>query len=189
MLKEIIRKVAKIDGWFNHREMTQVYDFVRNLPKDGLIVELGTWKGRSTLFFRLANPDIKIITIDACEKFWSSPAPAEEITPGIVELGNIEYIQKYTSEVVKDFDKEIDFMFIDHEHTFNGVTKALFRWADFVKVGGYILFHDSHSKKEFPHNGVFPAVNEWLEDNDDWEEVPLTGVAMQLIKRNDIIKP
>ena len=187
MLKEIIQKVDKIDGWFNHKEMTQVYDFVRNLPKDGLIVELGTWKGRSTLFFRLANPDIKIITIDACEKFWSSPAPAEEITPGILELGNIKYIQKYTSEVAIGFKKKIDFMFIDHEHTFNGVTKALFRWTGFVKVGGYILFHDSH--KEPPHDSVFRAVNKWVDENEDWEEIPLTDVAMQLIRRNDIIKP
>jgi len=63
-LEEIIKQVDKIEGWFYPSQMTTLYPIIKDLDSNGLIVEIGTYYGRSTRFFSLANPGVKIVTID-----------------------------------------------------------------------------------------------------------------------------
>jgi len=40
-------------------------------------------------------------------------------------------------------NKEIDFLFIDGDHSINGSAKDLELWAPLVKIGGYMALHDT----------------------------------------------
>jgi cephalosporin hydroxylase len=53
---------------------------------------------------------------------------------------------------VKDIlnGRKVDFLFIDGDHTEEGVTKDFYLYKDFVKDGGWIAFHDIKST-EFHH--------------------------------------
>lgn len=170
-MRQIFDQVNQIDGWFSDAEMLSVFDVVSKLPKDSLLVELGTWKGRSTLFFRLANPNIDIVTIDECVKFWTSPAPAAEIDPKVLSYPRITYIKSNTSDVAKKFNDPIDFVFVDTIHTYDGVNNDIKDWSDKVKVGGYMLFHDCHRTQD--DTGLYKGLTEWLKASPDWVEVPL----------------
>lgn len=177
--QEILIEVNKIYGWFSTAEMNVVYNYVKSLKDDSLLVELGTYKGRSTLFFSLTNPKIQIITIDEVKKFWKQDLPAESIDPYVVERGkNIQYIIDNTSNVAKNFNRPIDFLFIDTLHTFDGVTRDLDDWAHFISEGGYILFHDYSDG----HRGVIEGVEAWFKDKPEWEHINLS-VPMHLVRK------
>lgn len=143
-LFEIKQKVSTIRGWFSGEEMDAVYGVVKLLKPGSLFVELGTYCGRSTLFFALANQDIDIITIDENDKFWGDEdIPVGKLDEGVADLPNVEQFLGNFSIFVDDFeDQTIDFLFVDGLHTAEGVRKDLDEWVKKIAPGGYILFHD-----------------------------------------------
>lgn len=178
--QEIKNEVNKINGWFSSNEMDCLYPYVKALPEGSTLVELGTYKGRSTLFFRLSNPKIKITTIDECVKFWEDNIPVEHIDPFVLDLGNINYIIENTHHAVKHFSGEISFLFIDSLHTFEGVQQDIKEWANFVQKGGYIVLHDYYTN-EVSH-GLKDGAQSILGALGDWEEITLS-VPVGLFRR------
>lgn len=67
------------------------------------------------------------------------------------------------------WDKEIDVLLIDGDHSYEGVKADYERWMPFVKEGGLILMHDVL----WAHKGVIKFF---------WDEVMLPKVALPLSK-------
>ncbi len=74
------------------------------------------------------------------------------------------------------WDKEIDVLFIDGDHTYEGVKKDFEKFEPFVKEGGLILMHDVTHR----HFGV----------RDYWKEItypkvnlPLNGVGFGIVQK------
>lgn len=59
-------------------------------------------------------------------------------------------------------DNSLDIVFIDAEHTFDGVSNDLKIWSQKVKTNGIISGHD-YNHPNFP--GVKLAVDQWVKDN------------------------
>jgi len=64
------------------------------------------------------------------------------------------------------FDSEIGLLFIDGDHSYNGV-KIDLRWIEFVKKDGVILFHDYYENPAVNFAGVAKAIDEYLQNNRD----------------------
>jgi hypothetical protein len=84
----------------------------------------------------------------------------------------VKTVRKYSFEAVKDFpDEYFDFMFIDGDHTYDGITKDLADWYPKMKVGGTFLGHDYLNRVVRAKNGqiikfgVVEAVNEFVKKN------------------------
>lgn len=61
------------------------------------------------------------------------------------------YDPKSVNEVIRILGgRKVDFLFIDGDHTEEGVTKDFFLYKEFVKEGGWIAFHDIKAT-EFHH--------------------------------------
>jgi len=89
-LTQIIEKVNKVKGHFRDDQMTFLYPFVKRLNPKGLLVEIGTYRGKSAKFYSLANPEIKILTIDLV--FFKHPRHESEgvyIDEKVLKNGNI----------------------------------------------------------------------------------------------------
>lgn len=56
-------------------------------------------------------------------------------------IPNIHFLKGSSLEV--PWDKEIDILYLDSDHTYGHVMKELIRFAPFVKVGGAILMNDT----------------------------------------------
>ena len=52
-LHDIERMVEKMDGWLSFTEGSFLYNATRNMKGRGTVVEIGSWKGKSTIW--LAN--------------------------------------------------------------------------------------------------------------------------------------
>lgn len=156
-LQEIIDECNKTEGWFGDSQMEFLYPYIKNLKKGSLLVELGTYHGKSTKFFRLSNPHIEIITIDLCRRNNKVDVPSH-IDDDVLLLGNIRQIIGDSSKLGEDFVGNIDFLFIDADHSYRSVKKDLDAWGGYVT--GDIACHDYD--KGFP--GLMRAVDEYSKD-------------------------
>jgi len=69
----------------------------------------------------------------------------------------------FSTEVYKDFpQKSIDCIFIDGDHTFEGVSADIRNWAPIIKPRGYMFFDDV--SKQFP--GTVKAIHHFVNRNE-----------------------
>ena len=131
-------------------EITDLCKFVHESnPKK--MVEIGSASGGTLfLFSHVANPD-KIISIDLPAgsfgggyPFWKIPLFRSLAKKNVIQLISSNSHQKETLEKVKTLlkDSEIDFLFIDGDHTYQGVKQDFQMYSPLVRKGGIVAFHD-----------------------------------------------
>ena len=96
---------------------------------------------------------------------------AELIGIDIEEQGKPpSYLGENTTFIIADsssvkLDTPIHVLFVDGDHTYDGVMADIQNWVNRVVKGGYIAFHDygHYGKRGFEHvYGVKLAVDEWM---------------------------
>lgn len=148
-------EICKIDGWFS-REDTKFLGTYANKVK-GLIVEIGSYKGRTTKLLSLASPESKIITIDSFKM--GGMRTKKALLKNIKGL-NVVSVEGKSEEIGKIWNYPIDLLFIDGNHGQTAVEKDIELFVPHVKKGGYVLFHD-YLAREY---GVGEAVNKNFEN-------------------------
>ena len=145
----------KIQGFFN---FDNIYSDMVRMHSDGAVfVEIGAWKGRSSIYMaeeiQHSGKKISFYTVDTFLGTEDEHETEEEIKNGTLYetyLKNIEpvkdiikTIHKDSKDAYADFaDESIDFLFIDGDHTYKGMLKDLQLWHPKVKKGGIIGGHD-----------------------------------------------
>ena len=159
--------VNDVQGWFGEGEMNCLRPYVQAIPEKGLLVEIGTFHGKSTLFFHQTNPNIYVLTNDICSQEGIGTQEnqtsigtiiPEHIDYAVVNEGNIFQVRGSSHDVVKTFNWPIDFLFIDSKHSHTDTLDTLNEWARFVKPGHYIGMHDYGTA--FP--GVESGIREYM---------------------------
>ena len=157
-LPKILMPFHTIDGWLSENEAIGLYTVVRKLPKNATIVEIGSWKGKSTFCLAAALKDGKIIAIDpfnadaghdegSKEEYLQKKGPEDLLltfrknmeSRGVMD--RIVIKQGFSSEFQKETGA-IDFLFIDGDHSIEGCKEDFDMYAPKLKPGGYIAFHD-----------------------------------------------
>lgn len=136
-LQEIIEKVEKIPGWFFPVQMEFLYPYAQKAKN---VFEIGTYAGKSTLFWALANPEANIITTDTCIGVPSNGIPGVAIMPEVVQAGKIIALKEDSHELVKRYNAPIDLIFIDGSHKYADVCQDITDWLP--KVNGIMVCHD-----------------------------------------------
>jgi cephalosporin hydroxylase len=156
-----MNELNQIQGWFGDPEIDVLTPYVTGLT--GLLVEIGSFHGKSTLFFRLANPNIQILTIDVCNETGilkehddGTIVIPDSIDKEVLAYGNIFQVKGNSHDVVKRFNWKIDFLFLDALHSYQDTLDGLNEWKRFIKPGHYIACHDYATA--FP--GVIHAVKD-----------------------------
>lgn len=135
-----------------YSEIFQLCEKVATLrPKT--ILEIGTAQGGSLfLFSKLADPNAMIISIDLPQgdfgggydeyksDFYRSFATGNQR----MHLFRADSHSEETLKKVKDVlgERKIDFMFIDGDHTYNGVKTDFYLYSSLVSTTGLIGLHD-----------------------------------------------
>lgn len=136
-LFEVIERVNKIPGWFYENQMTFLYPYAQKAEN---ILEIGTYAGKSTLFWALCNPDARIITTDTCIGVPANGITGLSILPQVVAQGQIVALKENSHELAKRFNQPIDLLFIDGGHEYAAVCQDITDWLP--KVKGIIVMHD-----------------------------------------------
>lgn len=113
---------------------------VANATKHGA-VEIGRYFGGSTLVLAQSVPEHVIV-----HSFDIEPQDDETLAGFIDKYGyqNVNlYLHDSTDSGPSRFI-DYDLLFIDGDHTYDGVYKDLEAWYDNLMVGGHVLFHDCY---------------------------------------------
>jgi glycosyltransferase involved in cell wall biosynthesis len=162
------------EPWFSYPNLyTQ---FVNETPNGGTIVEVGSWKGKSTAYLGVevinSGKDIRVYAVDT----WLG-SPNEDVhqnDPAVVSgtlfnmfVDNMAPINSQKKvvwplradsiEAAKEFeDGSVDCIFIDASHDYENVKKDITAWLPKVKPGGILAGHD------WSWHGVSKAASELL---------------------------
>ena len=143
-------------------ELYTLHSIAKKLSNGSICVEIGSYIGASSYFIAkgLKNKS-KLYCIDA----WQNDAMSEGKWDTFQEFCSntntvssiITPIREYSYNAVEYVKEPIDFIFIDGDHSYDGVKRDLLDWIPKVKSGGTIAMHDIGW-----NCGVTPAINDFL---------------------------
>jgi hypothetical protein len=143
---------------------------IESLPKGGVIAEVGTQTGRfADHLFKTARPT-KLHLFDLSLEWFDSSVLVEPIRNGSVEI----HLGDSATELGKFPLEHFDWLYIDGDHSYEGVKRDIAQATRTVKRNGLLVFNDYTvwSPLEVCNYGVLKAVNE-LVNSGEWEFVYL----------------
>lgn len=155
----------EIVGWSH--DILPFYDRVaRECQADASLVEVGVCHGRSLVYLaerlgELGKLSVRLTGVDSwvgglwphqIEHTLRMLPPDHAAHAAILQRGD-----GVESAVLFD-DQSLDMVFIDSDHSYEGMVRHLEAWPSKVKSGGIVAGHD-YDPSAWP--GVFRAVNEW----------------------------
>lgn len=141
---------AKVDGWMSMDELLALYTIARSLPDHGVIVEIGTWVGRTAIVLASAirKQTFCVDSFDCSgndQAYNRGPkfAPLEQWKVNMAQAGVTPIPLVGTSEkAVQTWTSPIDMLLIDGDHSYEAVSHDFHEWTPFLKEGGVLVLDD-----------------------------------------------
>jgi len=171
MIKKIISQLIlirfigykKINGWLSQNEAIGLYNIAKLLPKKSIVVEIGSWQGKSTFCILSGLNSGTVYAIDPFNASAGTDIQSEneyiEKAKDIdllttfkrnvkrhIRAGKVEIKQGYSNQFHNEFE-QINFLFIDGDHSIKGCTEDYNLYAHKVVKGGFIAFHDYYEDR------------------------------------------
>ncbi len=166
-----------------HQKKEELIEFINEIKKNKpkIILEIGTSEGGTLFFFsKFASLDAKIITIDLpIVRDYASYSPAKIPFYKLYRLRHqkIHFIRKdsHKSSTVKKIKKilkqnRVDLLFIDGDHSYEGVKNDFEAYVSLVAKNGIIAFHDIVKHLPDSNCKVFNFWNE-IKGNYEYKEI------------------
>ncbi|OGY63535.1 MAG: hypothetical protein A3I89_02145 [Candidatus Harrisonbacteria bacterium RIFCSPLOWO2_02_FULL_41_11] len=155
--ENVEQKIEGIDGWLSDIENHFLYSTAKNCANKGVIVEIGSWKGRSTICLALGSKEGKQVKVYAIDPHTGSPdhqRPGQKIwtfnefTNNIRAAGAASLVIPVIStaeDAVKNWNLPIEFIFIDANYHDHELTKNLIiNWSKHLIRGGTIALNSTN---------------------------------------------
>jgi len=135
--------------------------------------EIGVASGYYSAILCQKNPKLKLYCIDPWLKYYDYKDFAnpktfismEDKAKKLLSKYNTTIIKKFSIDAVKDFkDGELDFVFIDGNHSYKYVKEDIEIWTPKVRKGGIVSGHDYYKTKA-GNVGVIQAVDEYVKEH------------------------
>ena len=149
------KATENVGGWLTEAEGLSLYNAAKKIKSGNVVVEVGSWKGKSTICLGNGSKDgnkVKIFAIDPHigssehHKMFGKVDTFDEFKQNISRAGISEFVEpiRDTSEnAAKYFNQKIEFAFIDGAHEYSFVKLDFNLWFPKVMNGGILAFHDS----------------------------------------------
>lgn len=175
-LNELYTFIDSIHGWLVPYQTFLIYAIASHAK--GKIVEIGSWKGRSTSVFCIATEkkDVDIYCVDT----WEGSEEHKDIDTSILfdefkknlqktnSLNRINIQRGKSTEISKLHENEsCDIIFVDAAHDYENVKADILHWYPKLKKGGIMIGHDYPDPTANDFQGVKDAVNEEVRDKKD----------------------
>ena len=148
---EIARQLAgEVDGWLSDAQGRALFDAASAATGRGVIVEIGSWKGRSTTWLasgaRLAGQ--RVYAIDPHRGSREDPAAdtLNEFLDNLARTGLANVVEPMvmtSEEAAARVAGPIELLFIDGDHSFEAVQRDAELWLPRLMDGGTVMFHDA----------------------------------------------
>ena len=143
-LDETLRLAESIRGWLTRDEGEALFEAAKACTGRGVIVEIGSWRGKSTVCLARgsqAGAEIPVYSIDRhvpgrFEKFERNIRRA-----GVADL--VRPIRSRSQDAADEFREPVELLFVDGAHDEALVREDFEKWVPKVVEGGIIAFHDT----------------------------------------------
>ncbi len=154
-MSSAMNMIKKIDGWLTDKEMQFLYNTARGAGLKGAIVEIGSWKGKSTVCLALGLKNSKsgkkvyavdwhkgsnehghVNTFREFKKNIKKSGVSHHVVPVVMKSEN-------AAKVWSKKKAPISFLWIDGSHEYEDVKKDFVLWNPYLIEGGIIAFHDT----------------------------------------------
>ncbi|MEP7113149.1 MAG: class I SAM-dependent methyltransferase [Ilumatobacteraceae bacterium] len=159
-LDELLSVVHDVEGWLSTDQAARLYAAAAATGPGDQIVEIGSFRGRSTIVLAGAAPDdVSIIAIDPhagndrgpneIRGFESHAAVdhdafnANLAAAGVAD--RVQHIREFSGLAHEAVTGTIAVLYIDGAHRYAPARADIHRWGSRVESGGTMLIHDSFS--------------------------------------------
>ena len=147
--------IEEVNGWLFKQEAETLYDLASRCKYD--ILEIGSWKGRSTVALGLGSRSNKnkprILSVDPFTGSREHQESGLEINTFPEYIANIKKngltdivtpMKMTSAEAITQYKGRIGLLFIDGSHEYEDVKFDFLNWRKFTRRGDYIAIHDSN---------------------------------------------
>jgi predicted O-methyltransferase YrrM len=133
-----------IEGLLEHREGVCLYMLARWGGQSGAVVEIGSWKGRSTWYLARGLADSGsahgVVAIDP-----HLEGTRDAFLRTLEETGVGDRVEPRfaAAEDVRDVPGPIGLLWIDGDHGYRAVARDFDQWFPLLETGGWLAFHDT----------------------------------------------
>ena len=191
--KELLERILTIQGWGNFSTIHK-YVFDR-IPTNSISVELGVASGRglATMAVLAREKSIKVYGVD---HFLGTKGESRDFYfnehDGISKSNVIKMLEGFGIKeneyniIVEDTSKSASlfslahYVFLDADHSYNGVCSDIDSWWPKIPIGGFIGGHD------WPFNTVQRAVKEKFDNYQIFDDCWLVKKAKNDTSKNNI---
>jgi hypothetical protein len=179
-----------IEGWLTEGQARRLWAAASRARPAGAVVEIGSFRGRSTVVLALAAGSVVAIDPHA----GSDRGPQEiaaEASRGDADhaafLANlararvgdrVRHVRKFSDAAYSDVDGPLSLLYVDGAHRFGPARADLVGWGGRVVAGGTMLVHDS-----FSSIGVTLALLTVCAGSPEWRYEGRTGSLAEYSRR------
>ena len=157
---DVADQVAAVEGWMTPEQGRRLWAAAAACPPRGRIVEIGSFRGKSTIVLAsAAPPDAEIVAVDPHAGNDRGPGEidgyAEEaatdhavFTTNLRAAGvdaRVRHVRAPSADAHGDVDDPIDVLYVDGAHRYGPARADLRDWGARVADGGTLLVHDAFS--------------------------------------------
>lgn len=185
MPPELLAKVTAIDGWLEVDEAERLFELARQVT-DGCIVEVGSYRGRSTAALALgsqAGGGAPVYAVEPHEAFTGVyggkfGGPDRELfmrTMLALGLAGTVRLVNLSSEIVTPgWARPVALLWIDGDHRYEGVRRDIDCWRPHLLPTATVVFDDAVD----PDIGPARVIAEL--EAEGWRRGPVIGKTLSL---------
>jgi predicted O-methyltransferase YrrM len=159
-LPDVINQVRTVDGWLTPGQAATLFDAAARCRPGGQIVEIGSFRGRSTIVLAsAAAPDVQVVAIDPHAGNDRGPQEIEGFQDGAEDdhllfienlaaagvADRVRQVRMFSDAAHTEVDGDVDVLYVDGAHRYAPARADIRTWGDRVGDGGAMLIHDSFS--------------------------------------------
>ena len=159
-LDETMELVADVEGWMSPGQGATLFEAASRCPENGTIVEIGSFRGRSTIVLATASdPSVDVVAIDphagndrgpqeidgfadeaeGDHAVFNANLAAADVTD------RVRHLRMFSHDALGVVEGDVDVLYVDGAHRYAPASADIRAWGDRVAPGGTMLIHDSFS--------------------------------------------
>jgi len=188
-----MKVVMSIEGWLSFEEAVNLYKLAQRC-NDGCIVEVGSYRGKSTLALglgALAGYKVNVYAVDPHQVFTGAYGAAfgpDDRRAFMYNLAgsdayHVVHLVNLRSEIISPGWKEpVSLLWIDGDHSYEGVKRDWYCWLPHLSDKATVVFDDALDQNLGPSR----LLQEILDSDQGWHIASVIGKTVTITSAGKI---
>jgi predicted O-methyltransferase YrrM len=182
---------ARIEGWLSEAQGRALFEAAAATTRRGAIVEIGSWKGRSTVWLaagaKLTGGHVYAVDRHTGSREDPTANTWAEFTNNISRAGVADVVEPLvmSSAEAADLVKgPVELLFIDGDHSYSEAMRDAQIWLPRLVDGGIVMLHDATAATYDGPRRVFREMVCWSRQFKGISRVGSMGIARRTAERS-----